>query len=107
MAKMTETQLVKFCLDYLAAKKIFAWRANSGAVVAEYKGKKRFVRFASVKGLADIIGVTRDGRFLAIEAKVGKNTTTPDQQAFLERVGASGGVAAVVRSPEEMQALLI
>lgn len=106
MKTMSESQLVKWCLDYLATRKIFAWRANSGAVTAEYKGKKRFVRFSGAKGLSDIIGILPSGRFLAIEAKVGRNKPTEAQEEFLARVRASGGVAAVVYTPEDMIAAL-
>lgn len=64
------------------------------------------------RGSSDLIGwrtvrVTPDmvGRsiavFLAIEVKTPTGRTTPEQENFLRAVNASGGIASVVRSPEE------
>lgn len=53
------------CLEYLKMKGIYCWRQNSGAV----RIGKRFVRFTSINGVSDIIGILPDGRFLAIECK--------------------------------------
>ena len=100
---MTETQLVRSILDGLKFRRIFAWRANSGAVTAEYKGKKRFIRFAGIEGLSDIIGILPDGRFLAIECKVGKNKATELQLQFLSAVNQSGGVAFIARSWDDVE----
>lgn len=46
-------------------------------------------------GIADINAV-RDGRFLAIETKVGRNLPTPQQRIFLAQVAAAGGYAFMV-----------
>jgi len=65
-----------------------------------------------VKGGSDLIGWTpvritaedvgRDvAVFTAIELKIGRLKTTPDQDRFLQAVAAAGGIAAVARSPEE------
>ena len=88
-----ESALVRATLDYLAARKIFAWRANSGAATAVYKGKKRFIRFAGVKGLSDIIGILPDGRFLAIELKAPGKKPTAEQWEFIQRINMNAGVA--------------
>lgn len=103
MKKLTETMLVRACLDYLALRGVFAFRTNSGAVHAEYKGKHRFVRFSSAKGLSDIIGVIpgRAGRcggwFLSVECKIGNRKLTDDQMDFANRVTKAGGLALTVR----------
>ncbi len=93
MKATTETALVRQCLDYLAFRGIMAWRQNSGAMVGEYKGKRRFVRFAGVKGLSDIAGVLPDGRALYIEVKRPGKSPTVEQTNFLDRVKKLGGVA--------------
>ena len=76
-----------------------AWRSNTGAVVREYKGKKRFTRFGH-PGIADIIGVYR-GRFLAVEVKRPGNRPTLEQEAFLSEITALGGIAFCATSLDD------
>jgi hypothetical protein len=98
-----ETRLVKACLDVLQIKGCIVWRQNQGMMRYEYKGKAGVVPFTrGVKGISDIIGLTPSGRFLAVEAKVGKNTTTPEQAAFIARVNRAGGLGLVVYSVTEL-----
>ena len=42
--------------------------------------------------------------FTALECKVGRNTTTVEQGAFIAAVRAQGGIAAVVRRLEDADA---
>lgn len=92
-----ESVVVAQCLTYLRLQRIFAWRNNTGACLAG----KQLVRFG-LKGSSDIIGVTNDGRFLAIECKTDKGTTSEWQDRFLHEVERRGGVALVVHSVEEL-----
>ena len=55
MKKRNETALVKACIDLMTAHGWTVWRQNQGAMVSEYKGKKRFFRFSGMKGISDII----------------------------------------------------
>jgi hypothetical protein len=71
------------------------WRQNVGAVATNYRGKRSFTKFG-VSGLADIMGIMRDGRLLAIECKTGKNVRTPLQEAFAEVVNDCGGVYLLI-----------
>lgn len=57
-------------------------------------GKSRFIRLASA-GTADITGCSKDGRFIAIEAKIKPNKPTALQEAYLEEVRKRGGIAIV------------
>lgn len=99
---MKETHLVKAAVKYLHMRGIPCWRQNVGAVASEYKGKKRFIRFG-VPGISDIIGLLPwNGRFLAAEAKVGKNKVSDDQRVFLDEVKASGGLAVVFYDLDEL-----
>ena len=59
-----------------------------------------------IEGQSDLIGWTRDGRFAAIEVKVGRNRATEAQAAFLAAVKAAGGVAGVARSIDDAMAIL-
>ena len=75
------------------------------------------MQFGLCKGSADLIGyrtitITPDmvgttvAVFLSIEVKTPNGRIRPEQQAWLETVQAAGGIAGVVRSVEDAQALL-
>lgn len=104
--KDREQVLVRQCLDYLKLRGIVAWRQNSGGVKIPYGDREQFVRFASINGISDIIGVLRDGRFLAIECKVAGKKPSPDQVTFLEAIRKSGGVAVVAYELEDVIAVI-
>ncbi len=89
-----ETALVKAAVEFLRFKGFVCWRQNVGAVSAMHNGKTRFIRFG-VPGVSDIIGCSPEGRFLAAEAKVGKNKPSAAQEAFLRDVREAGGIAVV------------
>ena len=113
--KRRESELVAEALRFLnRIPGVVAWRTNVGAVSADHKGKRRFVRFG-FPGLSDIIGWApqlnpRDlpglnpyhARFLAIECKTDTGKLTPQQQGFLDLVNRSGGIGFVARSVEEI-----
>ncbi len=99
---MSETTLVRACLDVMHCRRIMAWRSNSGSVTATYKGKKRYVRFSSMAGLSDICAILPGGVFLAVECKIGKNKPTDEQRNFLDAVKAKGGVALVIYSADQL-----
>jgi hypothetical protein len=98
---LTEGEIVKVILQYLDAKGVFCWRNNTGAIVAENAGKKRFFRYG-LRGSADIIGILPDGRFLAIECKTKKNKLSPAQDYFLKQIKANGGVAILAYSVDDV-----
>lgn len=98
-----EQSLVMACMKVLQIRGCVIWRQNQGAVRTTYKGRKGFLKFTrGQKGISDIIGVLPGGRFLAVEVKVGKNTTSEHQDGFLERVNRAGGLGIVVYSIEEL-----
>jgi hypothetical protein len=99
MKTLSETGVVKACLEYLTLKGIFAWRNNTGAVQVE---GKRFVRFG-IKGSPDILGVMPDGRFLGVETKSAKGRLTAEQKAFGEAVTNRRGVYIVARSVSDLE----
>ena len=75
-------------------------RNNSGSTVAQYKGRKRFIKFGMGDGAADII-LCLDGRFVAIECKTKGSRTTntkeyphlDEQIDYIESVRRAGGLA--------------
>lgn len=97
MPAQPEKEVVRACLQYLEARRIFAWRNNTGALATG----NRFVRFG-LQGSADIIGILPEGRFLAVECKAAKGKLSPAQEAFLARVRQEGGVAIVVHNLDEL-----
>jgi hypothetical protein len=102
MKKPLEKDIQRQCLEWLRLRGVLAWRANSGAMTATYKGKTRFLKFNGIDGLSDIVGVLPGGRFLACEVKRPGNTPTEDQEHFLGLVRDAGGLAVVVTSVDEL-----
>lgn len=66
----------------------------------------RMIRFGLCVGSSDIIGITPDGRFLAVEVKTKTGRPTKDQLNFIEQVQQAGGVAGIARTPDEALQLL-
>lgn len=86
---MTPEGLVKRAIcDHLKARQIFFWINQAGKM----PGRK----LAKV-GITDILGIYK-GKFLAIEVKSAKGSTTLDQIIFMREVRAAGGIAFVARS---------
>ena len=84
-----------------------AWceRMNSGAHVVQGTAGRRFIRYG-FKGCPDVLGMLRDGRLLACEVKAPGGRLRPEQAAFLELVGAAGGLAFVARNCRDVFAAL-
>ena len=102
-----EADILRQCLDYLRLRGIPAWRQNQGGIRATYRGRRRFVRFAGIEGISDILGLLPpSGRLLAVECKRPGGKPSPQQLAFLEQVRAAGGLAVVVHSLHELEAAL-
>lgn len=59
-----------------------------------------------IPGLPDICGMTKDGRFLAIEIKEIGETPSPIQHEFLDYIYRSGGVSGWADSVEKAELIL-
>ena len=101
--KEKESQIQRAVLEYLSYRPGFWFRSNTGAVAAEYRGKKRFIRFG-VKGAADIFGIIPpEGRFVAIEVKrPGGGKQTDEQKQFQEKVEKNGGLYFLVYGVQDL-----
>ncbi len=108
-----EGAVLKSIMEYLAARRVLCFRMNTGAVVSEYKGKKRFMRFGT-PGMGDVLAFRQvydpacnyfhiDVLWLEVKAK-GKQSEA--QKSFQAMVEAQGHRYAVVRSVEDVEALL-
>lgn len=90
-----ESDVLAGCLELLTRhqKVAFAFRMNVGAartlVLADGVTRERFIRFG-FPGCSDIIGMLKDGRFLAVECKRPGEKPTDTQQAFLDVVNTAG-----------------
>ncbi len=89
---MNEATLIQSIRKYLATlPDCFFWKEHGG----QY----------GTAGIPDIIACYK-GRFIALEAKVGKNKPTKLQAATIDKIRQAGGTAAVVYSVEDVKAVL-
>jgi hypothetical protein len=98
----SEKEVVNSIIHYLIGKGHLVWRVNAGmSEKTSTKGKRYMIRLAP-KGTSDIIGVAKDGRFIAVECKYGSNKTSMFQDMFLEDVRKRGGYAVVAYGIEDL-----
>lgn len=94
---MTTNELTQYVLKYLRAKNVLAWRHNNVGIWDKSKGVYR-KNPQTLKGVADIIGIDKFGRMVAIEIKSNKDKLTNAQMLFLQQVEERGGGAFVCRN---------
>lgn len=75
--------LTKAAIDFLTLKGCFVWRQNNLAV----KGRT----FRGKKGVPDIVGVMRNGSFIGVEIKTGKDVLSKEQMEFFREVAQDRG----------------
>lgn len=92
-----EKDIQRACLDWLAAKRYFFYRQNTGAVKTP---EGRFFRFGA-NGSPDIV-VVRKGQYVGIEVKGPKGKQSEAQVAFQKDLEAAGGKYLLVHSIEEL-----
>ncbi len=101
----SEKDIQNTIISYLNIAGHYCWRNNSGVMKAEYKGKSRIWR-AGLKGSADIIGVSKDGKFIAIEVKRRGKKPNPCQEAFLKEIKNRGGHSGVAYCLEDAELII-
>lgn len=96
-----EAAVQRAILEYLQYHPAVAkvWRNNAGKIKTESGGLVNM----SPAGTSDIIGFLKDGRFLAVEVKAGKNQPTDLQQEFIDSVNAAGGIGFVAWSVDDCE----
>jgi len=101
VAKTSTNNLTQQCIKILWAKGWQVWRNNNAGV---YDPTKNVFRANStVKGISDIIGFNKkNGRFIAVEIKTGRDKLSPEQKLFLDYVNKSGGIGWEIRSLDEL-----
>lgn len=100
---MKETDIMRACMLALSEAGCVVWRNNSGCL-KDARGVP--VRFGvGSPGGSDLIGIYK-GRFCAFEVKTPKGKATDAQLNFIAAIIKNGGIAGVVRSPQDALDLL-
>lgn len=85
---MKEADVTKQIRSVLKTFGIFHWKVWQG--------------MGSTPGVPDIVGVMPDGRFLGIEVKAPKGKVSDHQERFINNINATGGLAFVARSADDV-----
>lgn len=101
MPKQTHTSLRNAIVQLLTSFGIFCWANETTGMWDAKRGAYRANR-KRLRGVSDILGVLRDGRFLAIEVKVGRDKCSEAQEHFIATITARNGVAFVARSVDDV-----
>lgn len=96
-----ESDIVKAILDWLHYNHFKCWRNNSGAHFVSSKGKDYAIRMAPA-GTPDIIGLSKQGKFIGIEVKRKRGIVSVEQAEFLLYLNNSGGVGLVAYSLDDV-----
>lgn len=105
---MNESAVLHACIQWLWANRCFIWRNNTGAYKKHYQRKDgsqsdHWIRYG-LNGSADILGMTPNGRFLAVETKAAGNDLSPAQARFRDQVIAHNGLYILARSIDDLEA---
>lgn len=97
-----ESDVVRAVLDYAHRRGGYGYRQNSGAVIAEYKGKKRIIRYGE-PGASDTVLVVNGVYFVECKDELGKQSD--EQKAWQAQIEQAGGVYLLVRPSTWQQVL--
>lgn len=103
---MTERQIIDEILLAATERGDRLFRNNCGRMQT---ADGRWIKYGVCNpGGSDLIGWTAVNGvavFTGVEVKVGKTLTTQEQWNFVQQVNVAGGIAGIVRSVEEFEAL--
>lgn len=98
--KTAESDALRACLDYLHLRGHFVFRVNCGA----FKTKQgRLVNCTDMLGVADIIGLTLDGKPLAIECKSNTGKQSEEQELFEKNWVYRHGLYILARGIDDLK----
>ena len=101
MRNSTEQEIQKAILDYLKLKKFIVFKHRNVGIFKQATGK--YIPLAlGEKGISDIIGCSPEGRFVAVEVKRKGIHLSPDQEYFLNKIRAAGGIAILAYSIDDV-----
>ncbi len=99
MVKQLEKEIQLAICDYLALKKYFFWRQNTGAVWD--KDRFRSMPKYSINGVPDII-LIKEGIFIGLEVKQPKGKQSDNQKVFEKLCTANGAEYHIVTSIDDV-----
>ena len=103
LAPPTAGETTSAILAYLTLQGFAVWRQNTSGIYDQKTGRYRF-NPQGRRGVPDIIGFRkRDGLFIGIEVKAGRDRLCPEQKRFLDELKAAGGMAFIARSFAQFQ----
>jgi len=91
LPEIREATIQDGILEYLAWRQIPAWPTHSTRNHPE------------TPGMADVLGILKGGRFLAVEVKGEGGVLSQEQREWLNRVHAAGGFVILARSVDDVQ----
>ena len=101
--KISESQLVNQICEGLLLRGYFVWRQNNISVYNSKTNTFRKLPKYTPKGIADILGLTPYGKFLAIEVKIGSNKQSDYQLEFEHNIKAKQGVYILARGWQDIE----
>lgn len=104
--KQPERQIENAILEYLNMRNIFAWKVKTVGTFDPTTKRFRSPSKYYLKGQPDISAILPGGRFLGLEVKSKLGKLSEHQKIFLKRISDAGGVAACVRSVDDVRELL-
>jgi len=93
----TEHEIQEQIINYLKYKGIFFWRNNVG--------RKHNLHFG-LKGSADLLGLTPNGIFFAIEVKDWKGKLSVEQKEFEKKINKNNGIYILARDVDYIKDIL-
>lgn len=96
--KQLEKEIQSSILEYLQARGLYCWKQNN---VGIKKPNGKYIP-SNKKGVSDILGLTKSGRFFAIEVKRSNGKMSFDQAEFQFAIRANNGIAFVAKSVDEV-----
>lgn len=95
---MTEKEIERSILDWLSARNFICFKHDP----AGYYSGRRLSRHR-ISGVSDILGILKNGTFLAIEVKTETGKLSEKQFEFINTINETGGVAFVARSTMDVE----
>lgn len=94
-------------LALLRSKGIYCWKQpSSGYFDTKINRFRKQASPYAINGVSDILGILKDGRFLAIECKSAKGKASLHQKAFIDSINNNKGLAFIATSWQQVQELL-
>lgn len=104
--KVPEKVIQKQILQFLTAHKIFVFRINTTGVFDPVRQVFRPLSGFSLKGVADILGLLPNGKFIAIEVKTATGRQSMEQKMFEQAVIKNNGIYILARDVDDVRCLV-